>query len=54
MSVLVKKLFKLKYMTLKENVSSLSDVTVHKEIAIYKKTVCFLLTRQESIIGVLN
>ena len=34
MSVLVKKLAKQKYVTLKENVSSLSDVTVHKEIAI--------------------
>lgn len=34
MSVLVKKLVKHKYVTPKENVSSLSDVTVHKEIAI--------------------
>ena len=34
MSVLVKKLVKHKYVTLKENVSSLSDVTVHKEIAV--------------------
>ena len=33
MSVLVKKLVKHKYVTLKENVSSLSDATVHKEIA---------------------
>ena len=34
MSVLVKKLVKHKYVTLKENVSSLSDVTVHEEIAV--------------------
>ncbi|CAH3162683.1 unnamed protein product [Pocillopora meandrina] len=34
MSVLVKKLDKHKYVTLKENVSSLSDVTVHKKIAV--------------------
>lgn len=34
MSVLVKKLVKHKYVTLKENVSSLSDVTVHREIAV--------------------
>ena len=34
MSVLVKKLVKHKYVTLKENVSSLSDATVHKEIAV--------------------
>lgn len=34
MSVLVKKLVKHKYVTLKENLSSLSDVTVHKEIAV--------------------
>ena len=36
MSVLVKKLVKHKYVTLKENVSSLSDATVHKEIAVKK------------------
>lgn len=34
MSVLVEKLVRHNYVTLKENVSSLSDVTVHKEIAI--------------------
>ena len=34
MSVLVKKLVKHKYVTLKENVSSLSDVTVDREIAV--------------------
>ena len=45
MSVLVKKFFRHNYVTLKENVSSLGDVTVHKEIAIYK-TVYFLLTRE--------
>jgi len=34
MSGLVKKLVRQNYVTLKENVSSLGDVTVHKEIAI--------------------
>lgn len=34
MSVLVKKLVRHNYVTLKENVSSLDDVTVYKEIAI--------------------
>ena len=37
MSVLVKKLVRHNYVTLKENVSSLGDVTVHKEIAMLKK-----------------
>lgn len=36
-SVLVKTLVRHNYVTLKENVSSLGDVTVHKEIAILKK-----------------
>ena len=54
MSVLVKKLVKHKYVTLKENVSSLSDVTVHKKNSCLKKTVYFLLTRQESIIDMLK
>lgn len=45
MSVLFKKLVRHNYVTLKENVSSLDDVTVYKEIAI-KKTVYFLVTRE--------
>ena len=34
MSVLVKKFVRHNYVTLKENVTSLGDVTVHKEIVI--------------------
>ena len=47
MSVLVKQLVRHNYVTLKENASSLGNVTVHKEIAIQKNCLFSVDTRGE-------